>query len=158
MLTPQLSLLQSSVSHDPSEVSLKCWISARKTSLINVFFLKQPCCLIFLENIFFQDFLINRKFKHHLFEIKIFVNILNVFTVKLSLMCPFWIEVLISLKKPNWPKLLNCFKMLEYPVNLMQAVCIINKTRQLMSLPWRPWICGKVWEPKRKPPPHSSER
>ncbi len=37
--------------------------------------------------------------EQHLFEIEIFCNIVNVF--KVNLMCPSWINLLISFKKEN---------------------------------------------------------
>ncbi len=66
------SLLQSSESHDPSEISLICWFDDQETFLIIInvvqLFLCGNC-----DTCFFQDSLKNRKFKkQHLFEIEIF--------------------------------------------------------------------------------------
>ncbi len=71
------SLLQSSVSHDPSEIILICWFNAQETFIINV------------ENDWSAsyfcgkcDSLMNRKFKRTAFILnEIFYNIINVFMV-----------------------------------------------------------------------------
>ncbi len=57
------SLLQSSVSHDPSEIILICWLGAKSFYYHR---LKQLCCLIFLW-IFFQDSLLNVNLKRKAF-------------------------------------------------------------------------------------------
>ncbi len=65
------SLLQSSVSHDPSEIILNHSIAAQETFL-----------LLSMLKTFPQDSLMNRKLKGtHLFEVKIFCNIINVFVI-----------------------------------------------------------------------------
>ncbi len=57
------SLLQSSVSHDPSEIILICWYPQETFHIIiNV---KNSCAASYfcVTHDFFQDLLINRKFK-----------------------------------------------------------------------------------------------
>ncbi len=54
------SLLQSSVSHDPSEIILICWFAAQETFLIIIINVKKYRCI-------FQDSLMNRKFKRTAF-------------------------------------------------------------------------------------------
>ncbi len=60
----QQPLLQSSVSHDPSEIKKHCW--------------KWLCCFLF----FFQESKLTENSKEqHLIETEIFYNIIHVFTV-----------------------------------------------------------------------------
>ncbi len=63
MITP---LLQSSVSHDPSEIIIICWFAAQETFLIIII------VIFIIINI--KNFLIKRK---NLFEIKSFCNIIH---------------------------------------------------------------------------------
>ncbi len=80
------SLLQSSVSHDPSEIILICWFAAQETFLIiNV---ENSCAASYFSQwklwnilIFKIPWLIESLKEQHLFETEIFCNIINVFTV-----------------------------------------------------------------------------
>ncbi len=49
----QLPLLQSSVSHDRSEIILICWFCAQETF----------CIIVSVQNCLIQDFLMDGKFK-----------------------------------------------------------------------------------------------
>ncbi len=96
----QPSLLQSSVSHDPSEIILICW----ETFLIIIMMLKT----VVLHNIFvktWQKILwwIESSKEHHIFEVK--MN--NVQSLLVNLMHPCWIKVFICKKNLTDPKLLN---------------------------------------------------
>ncbi len=73
------SLLQSSVSHDPSEIILKCWIIISVADLICWFTVKLLCCLIFLEPVLLFS-LINKKLKRIAFiQIDIFSNNISLY-------------------------------------------------------------------------------
>ncbi len=68
------SLLQSSVSHDPSKIALPIFRLIIKLNTLYIFVETET--LLFLN----QDSLINRKFEEqHLFETENFCNILDVF-------------------------------------------------------------------------------
>ncbi len=85
------SLLQSSVSHDSSEIILIFWFDAQETFLIIINVETVLLLHIFVQTvIYFQDSLINSSKEQLLF--------INVFTVFEQWMHPCWIEVLISLK------------------------------------------------------------
>ncbi len=68
------SLLQSSVSHDPSEIILIYWFGPQETFLIIINAENCLYCLIFLWKQ-------TESPKQHLFTIEIFCNLINVFTV-----------------------------------------------------------------------------
>ncbi len=74
------SLLQSSVSHDSSEIILICWFAAQETFLININVENSFCGN---GNIFHFRILwcVEILKEQHLFEIEIFCYIINVFTV-----------------------------------------------------------------------------
>ncbi len=73
------SLLQSSVSHDPSEIILICWFAAYETFLL---FVENSCSLLFCGHLVFQDFVMNRKYKITEFTYnRIFWHIINAFTL-----------------------------------------------------------------------------
>ncbi len=83
------SLLQSSVSHDPSEIIIICWFAAQEIFLI-ILMLKT----VVLHNILWKLWcilffrihrLIESSKEQHLCEIDIFCNVINVFTVTLPL-------------------------------------------------------------------------
>jgi len=58
------SLLQSSVSHDPSEITLMWWFDAQETFLIIIYVENSCAAYIFVQSfIVIVFFLINRKFK-----------------------------------------------------------------------------------------------
>ncbi len=74
----QQPLLQSSVSHDPSEIILTCWFGAKETCIIrpiiNIKIISVVVLNIFLWKpwyIFFQDWVKGLKKKKHLFETKL---------------------------------------------------------------------------------------
>ncbi len=66
------SLLQSSVSHDPSEINLIYWFAAQETFLIIISVIKTVVLLhFFVENgNFFSGFIDKQKFKRTAFDWK----------------------------------------------------------------------------------------
>ncbi len=92
------SLLQSSVSHDLSEIILKCWFAAQERFII-IICVETSCS----TNIFVETLIIwwwRESSKQHLFELEIFL---------INSVHPCWIKVWISLKNIfiTDPKLLN---------------------------------------------------
>ncbi len=75
------SLLQSSVSHDPSEIILICWFAPQETFIIIIINVENNCAASYLcgnrDTFFLQDFLKNSIY----FKYKSFVT--NIFTVTL---------------------------------------------------------------------------
>ncbi len=62
------------MSHDPSEIILICWFGAQETFIIIVINVeKLYICKEPMIRFFFQDYLMNRKFK--IFETEILFNI-----------------------------------------------------------------------------------
>ncbi len=76
------SLLQSSVSHDPSEIILICWFADQETSDYYQCW-KQLCCFFWKPSYIFCMILwsIESSKEQHLFETEIYCNIINVFNV-----------------------------------------------------------------------------
>jgi len=76
------SLLQSSLSHDPSETILICWFAAQETFLIISFQNSSTYSYFYGYHdafIFFDEQ--RAKKKQHLFERELFRSIANIFTV-----------------------------------------------------------------------------
>ncbi len=87
------SLLQSSVSHDPSEIILIYWFPAQETFLIIINVENSCAGKYFCENHETLSFRIlwwtESSKEQHLFEIEIFCNIINALLSLLNnLMCP----------------------------------------------------------------------
>jgi len=91
------SSLQSSVSHDASEIILICWFGAQ--GYFFLLMMKTVVLLyIFMETeIFFQDSLISLSLEKS--------SVINVFTDLINIMHPFWIVLLFWKKKKNWPNI-----------------------------------------------------
>ncbi len=90
-------LLQISLSRDHSDIILLgFWFGDRFIIIINDYYQcwKQLCCLV-TNDTFFQDSFDEQKV--YLFEVNVFCNIINVFTLMNS-MHSFWIKVLFSLQ------------------------------------------------------------
>ncbi len=69
------SLLQSSVSHDSSEIILICWFAAQETFITIINVENSLLLSIFVEIVFFfQNSLINRKFNNFYSKQKSFVT------------------------------------------------------------------------------------
>ncbi len=96
------ALLQSSVSHDPSEIIRIWWFAAKETFLLVSVLWKQLCCSIFLCKLWYFQKCLNRKIKRTAF----FLNGFPLWHCKCMLqllltclMCLWWIQVLYSLLK-----------------------------------------------------------
>ncbi len=103
------SLLQSSVSHDPSEIILKCWFTAQETFIItNVENIKQLCCLMFLFKLWYIFIFrilwrIESSKEQHLVKTEIMCKIMNVFPVTFDQFKAFLLNTSITfLKKSYW--------------------------------------------------------
>ncbi len=70
-----LIILQSAVSHDPSEITLICWFGAQETLFISV-----ENTYVFVETIIFPGCFDEKKVQKNSIYV-IFCNIINVFTV-----------------------------------------------------------------------------
>ncbi len=68
------TLLQSSVSHDPSEIILICWFAAQDTFLIIINFENGVLLKYFVKIVIFKNSLMNRKFKRTPFILTEFVQ------------------------------------------------------------------------------------
>ncbi len=79
------SLLQSSVSHDPSEIIIICWFNAQETFLIINNVENDVFVEIVIHFLFFRIHKWIKSSKElHLFDIEIFWNIINVFYYHLT--------------------------------------------------------------------------
>ncbi len=96
------SSLQSSVSHDPSEIILICWFAAQETFLI-IFNVET----VVLLNTFFRILWWKLKYEQHLFEMESFVVLVSLLSLLIGLMHPCWIIVLLWEETFYWPQTLN---------------------------------------------------
>ncbi len=151
--------LQSSVSHDPSEIILICC-----SRHISHYYL---CCVASYlcgnHNTFFRIFLMNRKFKRTAVEIEILCNIIKVFSVTFnhnnnlnsSVWCctdfksiiflkrlSFGVDV-ISCRCSGWMKPLQLQLPLSSPVTLFQRV-LPRVHRRRRPIPASPLRCADL--------------
>ncbi len=121
------SLLQSLVSHDPSEIILICWFAAQETFLIIIINVENSCAAqCFCRNWCILFFRIHRWVEsskdQHLFEIEIFCIIINVFTVTFDQSNAFFFNESINFLKNI---INNCiFTWLVYQCPLAVWVCL----------------------------------
>ncbi len=99
------SLLQPSVSHDPSEIILICC----STNISYYQCLKQLCCLIFLWKMWF--FFLDELKVQKCIYLKLFFNTVEVYTVTfVNLMHPFWMQVIFFLSSKK--RVVYCYILL----------------------------------------------
>ncbi len=92
-----LNFVQSSVSHDPSEIILICSFAAQETFLIIISVENSCAASYFLETVIYFMFRIlwwiEILKKTVLFEIDIVCDIINVYSPLINLMCHCWIKI-----------------------------------------------------------------
>ncbi len=111
------SLLQSSVSHDPSEIILIYWFAAQETFLLLLSIFKT------VESFLFRIlWLIERPKAQHLSEIKCFCNIVHYTIQKLGVSIYFfiWKEIWFSKDALNWSKMLQ-------KISISDKCCLFSK-------------------------------
>ncbi len=108
------SLLQSSVSHDPSEIILIYWFAAQDTFLIIIFVKK------------------NNNKKQHLFKIEIFCNIIDVFTVNFDQCNASLLNKTIKFRSII-VKTAQQYIQMHYSDERLGGMCLLWKTMFLFS-------------------------